>query len=91
MFGGFAPIHWLLVLLVALLLFGNRLPEVARSIGRSINEFKRGMRDVKDEFDEDGEPSPRLRRPPEDEHGPVSHDEKGKTESEKEPSETHPR
>jgi sec-independent protein translocase protein TatA len=35
--------------LVAVLLFGSRLPSVARSLGKSLNEFKRGMRDVEDE------------------------------------------
>ncbi len=32
------------VLLVGLLLFGGRLPGVARSIGQSLIEFKRGLR-----------------------------------------------
>ncbi len=32
------------VLSVGLLLFGNRLPGVARSLGQSIIEFKRGFR-----------------------------------------------
>lgn len=36
----------LLILAVALLLFGaNRIPDVARSLGRSINAFKQGMRE----------------------------------------------
>jgi sec-independent protein translocase protein TatA len=35
--------------IIAVLLFGSRLPTVARSLGRSLNEFKRGMRDVEDE------------------------------------------
>lgn len=35
----------------ALLIFGRRLPDVARSVGRSIVEFKRGIRDVKDDMD----------------------------------------
>lgn len=36
----------LVILLVALLLFGaNRIPEVARSLGRSVNAFKSGLKD----------------------------------------------
>lgn len=50
---GLSPYHVLLVLIVALLLFGNRLPEVARSIGKAINEFKRGMRESHDDTDAD--------------------------------------
>lgn len=33
------------ILIVALLVFGGRLPEVARKVGGVISEFKRGMRD----------------------------------------------
>jgi len=37
----------LVILLVVLLLFGaKRIPEVMRSLGSGINEFKRGMRDI---------------------------------------------
>ena len=50
---GLSPYHLLFILAVALIFYGNRLPEVARSLGRSINEFKRGMRDINDEFDND--------------------------------------
>jgi TatA/E family protein of Tat protein translocase len=41
---------WELVLLlvVALLLFGKRLPEVARNLGKGIMEFKRGLYDIQD-------------------------------------------
>jgi sec-independent protein translocase protein TatA len=45
-----SPIHWLIFGIVAILLFGNRLPSVARSLGRSLVEFKKGMNDLGDEF-----------------------------------------
>jgi sec-independent protein translocase protein TatA len=44
--------EWILILLVALLIFGRRLPDVARSVGKSIVEFKKGIRDVKDDIDD---------------------------------------
>jgi len=39
--------HWelLLILAVVLLLFGHRLPGMARSLGSGITEFKRGLKD----------------------------------------------
>lgn len=44
--------EWLIILAVALLIFGRRLPEVGRSIGRGIVEFKKGIKGVKDELDD---------------------------------------
>ena len=64
--GGFSYIHWLVIAAVALLLFGNRLPDVARSMGRSVNEFKKGLKEVKDNFDDDDEPPKKKLRDPED-------------------------
>ncbi len=37
------PLELLVVVLVILLLFGNRLPGVMRSLGRGIVEFKKGL------------------------------------------------
>ena len=35
--------------IIALLLFGKRLPEVARSLGKGIVEFKKGLNGIDDE------------------------------------------
>lgn len=37
---------------IALLLFGSKLPKVARSLGSSIVEFKKGIKGVTDEVDD---------------------------------------
>lgn len=34
-----------ILLVVVLLLFGNRLPETMRSLGKSVTEFKKGVRE----------------------------------------------
>jgi sec-independent protein translocase protein TatA len=41
----------LVLLAIALLLFGRRLPEVGRSLGKGIVEFKKGLRDIQEEVD----------------------------------------
>lgn len=47
----FVPGGWelLVILGIVLLLFGNRLPSVMRSLGQSITEFKKGARDAEEE------------------------------------------
>jgi sec-independent protein translocase protein TatA len=40
----------LIILIIVLILFGaNRLPELARSLGSSVKEFKKGVNDVSKE------------------------------------------
>ena len=44
----------LLILVVILLIFGpRRLPEMAKGIGQSVREFRKGIRDMKDDIDRD--------------------------------------
>ena len=45
--------HWeiLIVLLVALLLFGHRLPGLMRSMGRGVVEFKKGVQGIEDDVE----------------------------------------
>jgi sec-independent protein translocase protein TatA len=48
--------EWIVILVVALLIFGKRLPEIARSIGKSLTEFKKGIKEAeqtKDELEDD--------------------------------------
>ena len=44
--------EWLVILVVALLIFGKRLPELARSVGKSLTEFKKGINEAKESTDE---------------------------------------
>lgn len=50
------------ILLVALLLFGKRLPEVGRSVGRSIVEFKRGVKGIEEEIESESARPPAAPR-----------------------------
>ena len=54
----------LLVFMIVLLLFGaKRLPEIARSLGKASNEFKRAKDEI---MDETRQQQPRQVQPPKD-------------------------
>jgi sec-independent protein translocase protein TatA len=46
---GVGPVEILIVGAVILILFGNRLPGVMRSVGRSVVEFKKGVQGIEDD------------------------------------------
>jgi sec-independent protein translocase protein TatA len=51
MFPNLGPMELILIMGLGVLLFGKRLPEVGRSLGRGIVEFKKGLNGVGDDFD----------------------------------------
>lgn len=52
-----SPWQMMFFALVVLLLFGSRLPQTMRSLGKSVNEFKKGIRDGEAEALEEEEES----------------------------------
>jgi sec-independent protein translocase protein TatA len=42
----------LIVAFVSLLIFGNRLPSVMRSLGKSVTEFKKGISGIEEEIEQ---------------------------------------
>lgn len=57
-----SPVELMIIGVVAVLLFGSKLPNVARSLGKSMTEFKRGMQDLQNEFHQaESSPAPARR------------------------------
>ena len=57
--------HILILVMIIMLLFGSkRIPEIGRSIGKGINEFKAGLREIGSSSEElPPPPSPRQAEP----------------------------
>ena len=50
----FGTMEWVWIVLVVIVLFGGKkIPELARGLGKGINEFKRAKNQIKDEIDTD--------------------------------------
>ncbi len=49
---GMSPLALLVILVIALLMFGKRLPEVARSLGKGIVEFKKGVKGIEEDVNQ---------------------------------------
>lgn len=50
--GSLGPMEIAIVGGVMLLMFGNRLPSVMRSLGKSVVEFKKGVAGIEDDLDQ---------------------------------------
>ena len=48
----FGPWEMIILAGVCLLFFGNRLPSVMRSLGKSVVEFKKGVSGIEDDLDQ---------------------------------------
>ena len=57
MFGFGGGWELLIVAFIVLLLFGKRLPGVMRSMGKSIVEFKKGVKGIEDDVENEGRKS----------------------------------
>ena len=60
MFFGLGMGEFVIIGVIAVLLFGQRLPEVARSLGKSYNQFRRGLSDIQSELDVSSLEEPRY-------------------------------
>lgn len=63
LFGSFGWQEIAIILVIGVLLFGRRLPEVGRNVGRSIVEFKKGLRGVQDQIDQESNPYAHTPKP----------------------------
>jgi sec-independent protein translocase protein TatA len=70
--GGISPMEMMVVGVIALLLFGKRLPEVARSLGKGVTEFKKGISGIEDDVSNATRNQPQSRPLPQDERSDVS-------------------
>jgi len=69
MFGlGFQEI--LIIAIIGVILFGKRLPDVGRYLGKSITEFKKGMKGLEDDLEPTAGPVATQRHEPVDQLRP---------------------
>ncbi len=59
-FQGFGMWEAIILALVGVLIFGKRLPEVGKSIGKGIVEFKKGLSGIEDDLDTAGKQPPKI-------------------------------
>lgn len=81
------PFEWMIIAGLGLLIFGKRLPEVGRSLGKGIVEFKRGLKSVEDDVamvDDEPQPRKQIQQDPAHKFDPYTGKPLNQTESETE-------
>jgi sec-independent protein translocase protein TatA len=73
-FPSLGPPEMIVVGVIAVLLFGKRLPEVGRSLGKGIVEFKKGLRGIEDEFINSTTPTPSSSTKPAETYTSTGHE-----------------
>ena len=61
--GNLGMMEWAIILIVALLLFGRRLPEVGKSLGQGIREFKKSVKETEEDVRRESTPASRAALP----------------------------
>ncbi len=57
-----SPIEIALIVLVIIVLFGaNKIPELARSLGKATGEFKKGKQEIESELSDSGKPGKEIK------------------------------
>ncbi len=54
-FRSIGPFELVVILVIVLLLFGRRVPEIAKALGKGVREFKRGISGLEEEIEKAGE------------------------------------
>ncbi len=65
--GSLGIVELLIILVVVLLIFGpRRLPEMAKGLGQSVREFRKGIKDMRKEMEEESveETAPKVKGAP---------------------------
>ncbi len=58
--GSFGWMEIAILAVLGVLIFGKRLPEVGKSIGKGIVEFKKGLSGIEDDLDTASKPQPKI-------------------------------
>jgi sec-independent protein translocase protein TatA len=55
--------EWMVIAIIGVIVFGKRLPEVGKNLGKGIVEFKKGLKGIEDEVDQESS-KPVVRKDP---------------------------